>query len=466
MNTFDLERWSKMLGAKHGRPAYLLIADLIADDVNSGRLQARDRLPPLRELATALNINYTTAARAYAEARRRGLIDSHPGSGSYVKGKAPAVQLSRGGYDMTMNMAVEPAIPALMESVRASALSMLARHDLYDLLRYQDFGGSQRDKEAAMQWLGHRLGNLSMERVLVTPGIHSTLLALMTQLVGSNGMLCVDSLVYPGIKAIAAQLGMTLHPLDRDADGPLVKPLEDICKTGQVSALYLNPTLHNPTAVTMPRGRREALADVALRYSIPIIEDDAYGMLTTDRITPIARLAPELTYYVTGMSKCFGAGMRTAFVYAPSRRHAQRAAGALRALTVMASPITNALTTQWIQDGTADAMLKAIRSESQARQALAAKYLAQYRYYTGPGAFHLWLKLPRGSDWNPSELAAHLRSHGVSAVAGAAFSTDNHPPDALRLCLGGPIGREACEEALQQIVDQIERPAYLSSIVH
>lgn len=53
------------------RPAYLLIADLIAEDMRNGRLTARDRLPTLRDLSDHLRLNYTTVARAYAEARKR-----------------------------------------------------------------------------------------------------------------------------------------------------------------------------------------------------------------------------------------------------------------------------------------------------------------------------------------------------------------------------------------------------------
>lgn len=41
--------------------------------------------------------------------------------------------------------------------------------------------------------------------------------------------------------------------------------------------------------------RRAALADVALRYSVPIIEDDPYGMLPSRAPAPIALLAPDLT---------------------------------------------------------------------------------------------------------------------------------------------------------------------------
>ncbi|GGO85348.1 GntR family transcriptional regulator [Marinobacterium nitratireducens] len=392
------------------------------------------------------------------------MIDSHPGSGTFVKGKTVMVQPSRGGYEMTMNLMIEPAIPTLVEQVRDSAISTLARQDLYSMLRYQAFGGSSRSKEAALHWLDRRLSRAVPEQVLVCPGIHSALVGLLTQLVSPGQLVCVESLAYPGIKAIAAQLGLTLHSLERDADGPLVRPFEEICRQGNVAVLYLNPTIHNPTTTIIPKGRREALADVALRYSIPIIEDDAYTLLSEESVTPIADLAPELTYYIMGTAKCFGPGLRSAFVHAPARRQAQRFSGAMRALYVMSSPLVDELVSNWILDGTADAMCKAIRTEAIARLKLAEQYLGRQRISSAKGAFHLWLKLPKASNWNPSELAVQLRSHGVSAVASAAFSTDNNPPDALRLCFGGPITRDNWEEGLQHVADLIDQPAYLSSL--
>lgn len=465
MSTNELQRWQKRLASESGIPAYRLIADLIEDDIDSGRLQARDRLPPLRDLANAVGINYSTAARAYNEARARGLIDSHPGSGSFVKGKTVMVPPSLGSYEMTMNMVIEPSIPTLVEQVRDSALSMLAREDLYSMLRYQAFGGSRRAKEAALVWLDQRLDHAEPDNVLVCPGIHSALLGLLTQLATPGKLICVESLVYPGIKAIAAQLGLTLHSLERDASGPLVRPFEEICQKGQVGALYLNPTIHNPTTTTIPLGRREALADVALRYSIPIIEDDAYTLLSDDEVTPFADLAPELTYYIMGTAKCFGPGLRSAFVHAPTKRYAQRFSGAMRALSVMSSPLVDALVANWILDGTEQAMRKAIRNEAIARLKLAEQHLGRQNIASAKGAFHLWLKLPKASSWNPSELAAQLRSHNVSAVASAAFSTDNNPPDALRLCFGGPITRDDWLERVQYVADMIEQPSYFSSTV-
>ena len=455
--------WLRKLDASD-KPAYLLMADLIAEDIRNGRLVARDRLPTLRELATDLGLNYTTVARGYAEARKRGLIDTHAGMGTYVRGGSPALKL-RGGSsaEMTMNLPPEPDDAALLGRMRESAAQLLGAMPVWDLMRYQDFGGTAQDREAALRWLQPMLPGGNLDRVLVCPGIHGALTALFSLLARPGELICVESLTYPGVKAIAAQLGIQLHALPLDDDGPDVDAFEHACKTLSPRALYCNPTLLNPTTNTFTRARREALADVALRYSVPIIEDDAYGMLPRDLPPPLAVLAPELTYYVTGFSKCLGAGLRTADVQAPSARHAQRLAGALRATTVMSSPITNALATTWVNDGTADAMLQAVREESTARQAMAASLLAPWGVAAQPECFHLWL--PLGAPWSPVEFASYLRTQGVGVVASAAFSTDGDPPDAVRICVGGPMSRRECELALRLIADTLEHPQQAHSTV-
>lgn len=56
--------------------------------------------------------------------------------------------------------------------------------------------------------------------------------------------------------------------------------------------------------------------------------------------------------------------------------------------------------------------------------------------------FHFWLPL------------------SAAVVASAAFSTDGDPPDAVRVCLGGPMGRDDCERALALIADTIDHPVH------
>jgi len=165
----------------------------------AGRLRPRDRLPGLRDLADELQLNYTTVARAYAEARKRGLLDSRAGSGTFVRGRTATLPLSGGSsVEMTMNMPPEPA--ELAARLRDSAARLFSGTDPYRLLRYQDFGGTADDRAAGTKWLKRRFDDCDEDKVLVCPGIHSALVALVSQLARPGGTICLDTLAYPGIK--------------------------------------------------------------------------------------------------------------------------------------------------------------------------------------------------------------------------------------------------------------------------
>ncbi|WP_306565904.1 PLP-dependent aminotransferase family protein [Aquabacterium sp.] len=463
MSTF-MKHWAQRLRAS-GKPAYLLIPELLAEDVASGRLTPGDRLPPLRDLANALGLNYTTLARAMAEAQKRGQIDARPGRGSFVRSAAPAMPLRGGGAaEMTMNLPPEPTDPQLLSRMAEGCKQMYEDpRRLLAHLRYQDFGGSSADRDAGARWLNGIMGATSAERVLVGPGIHGILCGLMSLLARPGDTVCVESVSYPGIKALATQLGVKLHALPVDQDGICPQHFEEACKHVHPKALYCNPTMLNPTSVTMSPRRREALADIALRYAVPIIEDDAYGALPAKRPTTLAELAPELTYHVTGFAKCLGAGLRVAYVHAPTVQATQRLAGAMRALTVMAAPPTVSLATQWINDGTASLVVQAIRKETNVRQALLSKHLSNWEVWSQPDCFHAWLQLPE--TLSPNEAAAFWRSRGVAAVASTAFATNTAPPRAVRLCLGGATTASQCEQSLRVVADVLRHPQQVHASV-
>lgn len=439
-------------------PAYQLIPELIAEDLQQGRLAPRERLPPLRDLAGVLQLNYTTVVRGFAAARERGLIASRPGLGSYVRGSFIGLPLRAGtGAEMTMNLPPEIEDHPAMQALQERAAALVTATPLHDLMRYQDFGGTARDRELGAQWLAPMVPDATAERVLVAPGIHSVLLALVSLLVKPGQSLCVEAMVYPGLKAIAAQLNIQLHPLAMDANGLLPDEFEAACKSTHVAALYLCPNLHNPTTATLPIARRERLADIALRYSIPIIEDDAYGMLPAAAPPALADYAPGLTYYVSGMSKWLGAGVRTAYVLSPSATATQRLAGALRATTVMASPFIAAIVSGWLEQGLGADVLAAVRSECAWRSTLIRERLGPLGVRTHPHGFHAWLPLPVPEDGRAlaHDLAVDLQALGVAAVAGSAFSTDRQPPEGLRLCLGGGLTRDDCGRALQAVAEAV-----------
>ena len=74
-------------------------------------------------------------------------------------------------------------------------------------------------------------------------------------------------------------MGLKAEGLPIDEQGLLPEALDAACRSGSPKALYCLPVLQNPTNVTMPAARREAIARVALAHDLPVIEDDVYGLL-------------------------------------------------------------------------------------------------------------------------------------------------------------------------------------------
>ncbi|WP_334194529.1 aminotransferase-like domain-containing protein [Pararhodobacter sp.] len=426
-----------------GKPRYLAIADAIAQDIQQGRLGSGDRLPPQRRLAASLGIDFTTVSRAYAEAQARGLVDSHVGRGTFVRPRTPAADPERRRPgDLSMNMPPEPTDPALIARMQAGLGTVSA--NLIDLLRYQSPVGAERDRLAAARWLSLRGMVPSIERIAVTPGAHATMAAILSIIATPGDRILCERVTYPGIRNIAARFGVTLVGLGMDAQGVTPEALRAAIAEHKPRALYLNPTLQNPTTLTIPVERRLALAEVLNATGLTLIEDDAYGFIPATSPAPFASLAPDLTWHIGGLAKCLGAGLRLAFTIAPSPRCAIRLSQAIRALSVMPSPLACALATQWIEDGTADSIRRFLRAESAARQAIAREALEGLAFEASENAFNLWLTLPEGVG--RADVMVKMAGRSLGLIPSDAFTVEGPPQERLRVCLGGRISREDLRE--------------------
>jgi GntR family transcriptional regulator len=65
-------------------PIYIQIIDQVKHLIASGILRPDDQLPTVRELASDLDVNFTTVARAYRLLDEEGLISTQHGRGTYI----------------------------------------------------------------------------------------------------------------------------------------------------------------------------------------------------------------------------------------------------------------------------------------------------------------------------------------------------------------------------------------------
>jgi DNA-binding transcriptional MocR family regulator len=449
----SIERsWLEVFNAGKGS-RYLRILSLVERSVADGQLQPGERLPPQRRLAELLGVDLTTVTRAYAEAKERGLVESRGPSGTFVS--APVVDFAP-RIDLSMNMPPSPEGPGLFPLLQKGLAEVLARSNPDLLMTYHPGGGSRADRMAGGRWLAPMFGPLDVSRIAVCPGAQSALAALVLSLTRPGEAILAEPVVYPGLISVAERLSRRVVAVPADEHGMRPDALEQACEAQSATVLYLNPTIQNPMARTMPATRRRQLAKVAQRKGLRIIEDDPYWLFEAEAQAPepLACLAPASTYYLSTLSKCLTPGLRTAYVLLPSAHDEANFLDALRSFALMASPLPTALATQWVHDGSARHLLEQVRAEAWARHDMASEILGVPVRESGRG-IHIWHALP--ARWTAPELARAALAEGLSVTPSAAFAIGGEPPNAVRLSLGAVRGRAQLADALSRLKLLLER---------
>ena len=455
--------WTPTLDGRDG-PLYQAIADAIASAVESGELAAGDRLPPHRNLAYDLGVTVGTVTRGYQEAERRGLVCGEVGRGTFIKGQSdqsqwppPAVRYHEeipGGIDLSINY---PSCGQRSALFARSAAALSENSVAASLLGYQPAAGNARHRAAAARLLSYVGLPRDPERVIICSGAQHGMTVVFAGLCQPGDTIHTEQLTYPGINAVAGLLHLRVRGIAIDEEGMIPEALDEACSKGDVKALYCVPTFHNPTASVMSEQRREAIAEVARKHGLFIVEDDVYGFLHENHPRPLASLLPDQTFFISSSSKCMMPALRIGFI-APPDNYVDQVLAAVRTTTWMANPIAAEIMTRWVEDGTDIELIEWHRAECRDRLALAARWLDGFPYQSNPGSYHVWLPLPH--PWTADDVVEKAQGQGLRLITAAPFMAGCElPPHALRICLGAPESRDDLEHGLHVLADILRRPA-------
>lgn len=438
--------WTPTISDRQG-PIYQRIVNALADDIAAGRVHSGQPLPTHRALATALGVDVTTVTRAYTEAGRQGLTEARVGRGTYVKGAAPQATrpLASPGIDLSMNLPPQPA-HARFDSRLAHTLGEIrAGPGFAAYFAYQQPAGTLNERQIAAGWMDMVWPGVAADRVLLAPGTQAALYALLSAHTQPGDTVLAECLTYPGIKAVAAAVGVTLVGVAMDGDGIVPAALDRAARTHAAKLVYLMPTIHNPTTITMPEERRRRVADVIRKRGLVLIEDDPYSFLAPGSL-PVTALIPDRSYLAASLAKCIAPGFRASILVTPDAQASEKVAQRLRAMQQMSAPLMAAVLTRWMRDGTASAIVDAVRAEAATRQSLARKILGPDSFAAHPQGLHAWVPLPDGLP--AGRFAAELHGRGLAVVTADAFAVDAEPPGAIRLALGAAQNRAQLVKAL------------------
>ena len=312
------------LNRNNKQALYQQIATQIKTKIADGRLPANTRLPTIRKLSKALNVNRLTIQSAYDELQADGWIECIVGRGTYVSesvkpghlistvSEPPTADtvldnISRMAQIVGMrSLAYAEADPHLFPTSEFWGILGTLQHDATTLLQHGSPLGDDHLRIELAGLLKEQEIEVVPGEILVTAGVLQGLSLVVQTITQPGDNVLVEQPTYHGLLNILKLRGLNAYGVPLDKEGPDMDILEQLVIEKRPRFYYSIPNYHNPTGAVMSVSRRNDLLALAKAYNLTIVEDDCYGKLGYDAPSPPPLKAQDRSnnvIYLNGVSK-------------------------------------------------------------------------------------------------------------------------------------------------------------------
>lgn len=450
------------------KPLYLQLVQSLREAIDAGHLHVGERLPSERRLARQFGLSRTTVQSAYAELTALGLLKSVPGSGTFVA-RRPLSAVPKGTGPLQRVMAKRKSLAAgtfLEDLMRSTSTppeynfdvgmpdpQLLPLHE-FELVILDLFSNRSRQalshspsegilslrQAIASSLLPMRgLTGVQPDNIMIVTGSMQGLDLVAKLFVEPGDAVVLENLTFPGAIQTFRAAGAEVLSVPVDKDGMQVDALEQLLQRRRPKLIYTQPVLQNPTGAALVPARRRQLLALATEYGIPVLEDDAYGLLAAEApgLLPLKTEDEHgVVIYLSTFSKVVSPGLRVGYLVAD--------AGIIRELArfkqladLHTSTISQLLVEGWLATGSVRAHVQRCRDVYAKRIRTALSMLegtcALQPFLKPIGGFYVFLRLPVGLRAAAVESKSFAR--GIAFARGGPFSTDGSFDDHIRLCV-------------------------------
>ena len=442
------------------------------------RYSIGQQLPSSRELVARHRVSPVTLSRAIALLAAEGLVVSRPGAGVFRaeprRPAAPAGDVSWqevvlsadegargvGAASVLSMLALPPAgvidlssgylHPSLQpEQALAAALARAGRRPgawgrppaegLSDLRAWFAEDVSGADRSAGQ--------SLTASDVLITGGGQGALTTALRSLAAPGAPVLVESPTYPGTLAVARAAGLRPVPVPVDPEGVRTDLLADAFAATGARVFVCQPLFQNPTGAVLSAARRPEVLRIARAAGAFVVEDDfARGLTHADAPAaprPLAADDPDgVVVHIRSLTKTTSPSLRVGALTARGPAWDRLRAAQVVDGFFVARPLQEAALELVAAPAWRTHLRRVAAALEQRRRATVAELLrltpALMPAHIALGGYHMWLRLPEGSD--SSGLAAAAHRAGVAVSPGRGYFAAESPAPYLRLSYAGATG--------------------------
>lgn len=278
------------------------------------------------------------------------------------------------------------------------------------------------------------------EQVFITNGNQQGLSILSRLFVEPNQPAVTEAFTFTGVGQVT--VGRGAHTIGVPVNyetGVDLEALEEAF-THKPRMAVLIPSYQNPLGVTIPDENRRAIAELAARYHVPLVEDDPYSALAFDGKMPTPIKAYDKAgwvFYLGSFSKMLAPGLRLGWMVAPTAL-ANRVITLRESFDLESSALTQRAVFEYLDRGLLPAHLNRLNSTNAERCAAMLSALDEHfsgiATWTHPtGGLFVWMEMHDSSIDAFAALPRAIEEAGVAFVPGGAFSVSGGYKHTLRL---------------------------------
>jgi GntR family transcriptional regulator/MocR family aminotransferase len=436
------------LGRTDKQPLHRQLYEAIRRSIIDGKIGAGDRLPSSRELTADLGLSRNTVIAAVSQLVVEGYLESHVGSGTFVKNSVPKTYgnrrpiveaavgtLSARGHALASSycateLEVQPFSSGIADfSAFPVALWQRLQNKHWrmaypDMLDYSDAGGYAPLRRALADYLRvFRSVPLQAEQIIITSGTQQSLALCAHMLADHGDTVWLEDPAYWGATKVFMAAGLHTHPVAVDQEGIAPTATDEVMAP---RLIYVTPSHQYPTGEVMSLVRRHLVLELAHKHQAWVLEDD-YDSEFRFSGPPISSLtgldSGERVLYMGSFSKVLYPGLKLGYLVVPPRLVSAFGQAHYDLNRPGQLPLQAALA-EFIEMGHfASALRRARQSYAERRRCLLAALqpcLGPAAYITGAEqGLHLCLRLAPDAD--DRTLAAQLAQVGLTVRPLSAY---------------------------------------------
>ncbi len=278
-----------------------------------------------------------------------------------------------------------------------------------------------------------------VDNIAITTGSQQAITIAAMLLVEDDSVIITENPSYLGAFSAFKPFASTYIGVNGDKDGMLMDDLEDALKNNKnVKLIYVIPNFQNPTGRTWSLERRKGLLDLAKKYDLPILEDNAYGEVRFEgeRIPSIKSLDTEgRVIHLGSFSKILSPGLRVGWACA-DKEIILKYELVKNGLDLQSAELAQMQVDEFLNSNDLDEHIGKINKVYKERRDLMIKTIdeefpKEATYYYPEGGMFIWVDLP--SYVNTRDLLKKAIEKKVGFVPGGSFYPGGDCESSMRL---------------------------------